>query len=127
MGIATGEVSNDFPTSMVLDDQIFGMSVIAQHRLESRREILTSDRVEDNARVLFHLLNHAWSSGPGGYGWAEGWHHQGDGVLRSDGRVAVEINQWKHHTGGGNLSNFFVETLICPSRTTTTTTTTTMR
>ena len=57
MGIATGEVSNDFPTSMVLDDQIFSMSVIAQHRLESRREILTSDRVEDNTRVLFHLLN----------------------------------------------------------------------
>ena len=48
---------NDFPTSMVLDDQIFSMSVVAQHRLESRREILTSDRVEDNARVLFHLLN----------------------------------------------------------------------
>ena len=58
MGIATGEVLNDSPTSMVLDDQIFGMSVVAQHRLESRREILTSDRVDDNARVLFHLLNH---------------------------------------------------------------------
>ena len=58
MGIATGEVLNDFPTSMVLDDRIFGMSVVAQHHLESRREILTSDRVEDNARVLFHLLNH---------------------------------------------------------------------
>ena len=43
---------------MVLDDQIFGMSVIAQHLLESRREILASDRVEDDARVLFHLLNH---------------------------------------------------------------------
>ena len=57
MGIATGEVLNNFPTSMVLDDQIFGMSVIAQHRLESRRDILTSDRVDDNARVLFHLLN----------------------------------------------------------------------
>ena len=58
MGIATGEVSNDFPTSMVLDDQIFSMSVVAQHCLESRREILTSDRVKDDARVLFHLLNH---------------------------------------------------------------------
>ena len=57
VGIATGEVLNDFPTSMVLDDQIFGMSVIAQHFLELRREILTSDRVEDDARVLFHLLN----------------------------------------------------------------------
>ena len=58
MGIATGEVLNDFPTSMVLDDQIFGMSVVAQHCLESRRDILTSDRVDDDARVLFHLLNH---------------------------------------------------------------------
>ena len=57
MGITTGEVLNDFPTSMVLDDQIFGISVVAQHHLESRREILTSDRVEDDARVLFHLLN----------------------------------------------------------------------
>ena len=42
---------------MVLDDQIFGMSVVAQHHLELRREILTSDRVEENTRVLFHLLN----------------------------------------------------------------------
>ena len=30
---------------------------MAQHCLELRREILTSDRVEDDARVLFHLLN----------------------------------------------------------------------
>ena len=51
MGIATGEVSNNFPTSMVLDDQIFGMSVVAQHHLESRREILTSDRVDDDASL----------------------------------------------------------------------------
>ena len=57
MGISTGEVSNDFPTSMVLDDQMFGMFIVAQDCLESRREILTSDRVNDNTRVLFHLLN----------------------------------------------------------------------
>ena len=42
---------------MILDDQILSMSVVAQHRLELRREILTLDRVEDDARVLFHLLN----------------------------------------------------------------------
>ena len=42
---------------MVQDDQIFSMSMVAQHHLESRREILTSDRVEDDARVLFHLPN----------------------------------------------------------------------
>ena len=36
---------------------VFGMSVVAQHQLEARREILTADGVEDDARVLFHLLN----------------------------------------------------------------------
>ena len=39
---------------MVLDDQIFSLSIVAQHCLESRREILTSDRVENNARVLLN-------------------------------------------------------------------------
>ena len=57
MGIATGEVSNNFPTSMVLDDQVFGLSVVAQHQLEVMREILTADGVDDDTRVLFHLLN----------------------------------------------------------------------
>ena len=57
MGISTGEILNDFPTSMVLDDQIFGMSIVAQHRLEAMREILTAEGIDDNVRVLFHLLN----------------------------------------------------------------------
>ena len=57
MGISTGEISNDFPTSMVLDDQIFSMSVIAQHCLEARRGILTVEGVNNDMRVLFHLLN----------------------------------------------------------------------
>ena len=57
MGISTGEISNDFPTSMVLDDQIFSMSIVAQHHLETRREILTAKGVDDDTRVLFHLLN----------------------------------------------------------------------
>ena len=42
---------------MVLDDQVFRISIIAQHQLEARRKILTADGVEDDARVLFHLLN----------------------------------------------------------------------
>ena len=42
---------------MVLDDQIFRMSVVAQHSLEVRREILTAEGVDNDARVLFHLLN----------------------------------------------------------------------
>ena len=57
MGISTGGVSNDFPTSMVLDDHIFGMSVVAQHYLEARREILTADCIDGDVRVLFHLLH----------------------------------------------------------------------
>ena len=57
MGIATGEVSNNFPTSMFLDDQVFGLSVVAQHQLKTRREILTADGVDDDTKVLFHLLN----------------------------------------------------------------------
>ena len=57
MGIATGEILNDFPISMVLDDQIFSMSVVAQHHLEARRDILTAEGVDDDTRVLFHLLN----------------------------------------------------------------------
>ena len=48
---------NDFLTSMVLDDQIFGMSVIAQHCLEARREILAAEGVDADTRVLFYLLN----------------------------------------------------------------------
>ena len=42
---------------MVLDDQIFRMSIVAQHRLEARREILTAKGVDGSVRVLFHLLN----------------------------------------------------------------------
>ena len=42
---------------MVLDNQIFGMSIVAQHHLESRREILTAEGVHGDTRVLFHLLN----------------------------------------------------------------------
>ena len=95
MGIATGEVSNNFPTSMVLDDQIFDMSVVAQHCLELRKEILTSDRVDDDARVLFHLLNHGLLD-------QEVMDRPRDGATRAMRySAAVEINQWKHHTGGG--------------------------
>ena len=57
MGITTGEVLNDFPTSMVLDDQVFSLSDVAQHWLELRREILTADGIDNDTRVLFHLLN----------------------------------------------------------------------
>ena len=118
MGIATGEVSNDFPTSMVLDDQIFNMSVVAQHRLESRRDILTSDRVEDDTQVLFHLLNHGLLD-------QEVMDRPRDGATRAM-RYSTAMGErlWRLIDGNiaqvrRNPSNFFVETLICPSRTTT--------
>ena len=57
MGVATGEVSNNFPTGMVLDDQIFSLSIVAQHCMEARREILTADGVDEDTRVLFHIMN----------------------------------------------------------------------
>ena len=118
MGISTGEILNDFPTSMVLDDQIFGTSVVAQHCLEARREILTSDRVDDNARVLFHLLNCGFLD-------QEVMDRPRDGATRAMRYSAAMGEQlWRLIDGniaqvGGNPSNFFVETLICPSRTTT--------
>ena len=52
MGISTGEILNDFPSSMVLDGQIFSMSIVAQHCLEARREVLTAEGVDDDVRVL---------------------------------------------------------------------------
>ena len=119
MGIATGDVLNDFPTSMVLDDQIFGMSIMAQHHLGSRRDILTSDRVEDDARVLFHLLNHGLLD-------QEVMDRLRDGTTRAMRYFAAMGERlWRLIDGNiawvrGNPSNFFVETLIHPSRSTTT-------
>ena len=117
MGIATGEVSNNFPTSMVLDDQIFSMSVVAQHHLELRRDILTSDRVDEDARVLFHLLNCGLLD-------QEVMDRLRDGATRvMRYSTAMGEQLWRlidgNITGGGNPSNFFVETLIRPSRSTT--------
>ena len=105
---------------MVLDDQIFGMSVVAQHCLESRREILTSDRVDDDARVLFRLLNCGLLD-------QEVMDRPRDGATRVM-RYSAAMGEWLWRlidgniaqVGGGNPSNFFVETLICPSRSTTT-------
>ena len=96
MGIATGEVLNNFPTSMVLDDQIFGMSIVAQHRLESRREILTSDRVDDNARVLFHLLNRSLLD-------QEVMDRPRDGAARAM-RYSTAMGEWLWRLIDGNIT-----------------------
>ena len=42
----TGEVGNDYPVGMVLDDQLFGLTIVAQHCLEVKREIVLTDGVD---------------------------------------------------------------------------------
>ena len=120
VGISTREVSNNFPTSMVLDDQIFGMFIVTQHHLEARREIITAEGVDNDVRVLFHLLN--W-----GLLDQEVMDRLRDGTTRAM-RYSAAMGEWLWRLidgniaqVGGNPSNFFVETLIPPSRTTTTT------
>ena len=54
---------------MVLDDQIFGFFIVADHCLEDKREIATAAGVEEDAQ------------GPRGDRWSKGWGHEGDEVL----------------------------------------------
>ena len=96
MGIATGEISNDFPTSMVLDDQIFSMSVVAQHCLEARREILTAEGVNDNTRVLFHLLNQGLLD-------QEVMDRPRDGATRAM-RYSAAMGEWLWRLIDGNIT-----------------------
>ena len=42
-----------FPIDLVLDDKLFGLRVLASHRLELQREYLT----EENDRFMFDILN----------------------------------------------------------------------
>ena len=42
-----------FPISLVLDDQLFSMQILASHRLELQREYLT----EENNHFMFDILN----------------------------------------------------------------------
>ena len=53
MLIGQGENPLSFPIGLVLDDQLFGMSVLASHRLELQREYLT----DENNRFMFDILN----------------------------------------------------------------------
>ena len=50
-------MGNDYLIGMVLDDQRFGLTIIAQHCLEAKRETILVDDVNQNTKVLFHLLN----------------------------------------------------------------------
>ena len=53
MLIGRGENPLSFPISLVLEDQLFGMRVLAFHRLELQREYLT----EENNHFMFDIFN----------------------------------------------------------------------
>ena len=53
MLIGQGENPLSFPIGLVLDDQLFGLQVLASHRLELQREYLT----EENNPFMFDILN----------------------------------------------------------------------
>ena len=53
MLIGQGENPLSFPIGLVLDDQLFGMRILASHRLELQREYLT----EENNQFMFNILN----------------------------------------------------------------------
>ena len=53
MLIGRGENPLSFPIGLVLDDQLFGMRILASHHLELQREYLT----EENNRFMFNILN----------------------------------------------------------------------
>ena len=53
MLIGRGENPLSFPIGLVLDDQLFGMRVLASHCLELQREYLT----EENNHFMFDILN----------------------------------------------------------------------
>ena len=48
-----GENPLTFPISLVLDDQLFGLRILASHRLELQREYLT----DENNWFMFDILN----------------------------------------------------------------------
>ena len=53
MLIGRGENPLSFPISLVLDNQLFGLWVLASHHLELQREYLT----EENNHFMFDILN----------------------------------------------------------------------
>ena len=48
-----GENPLTFPIGLVLDDQLFGLRILASHCLELQREYLT----DENNRFMFYILN----------------------------------------------------------------------
>ena len=48
-----GENPLTFPIRLVLDDQLFGLRILASHRMELQQEYLT----EENNHFMFDILN----------------------------------------------------------------------
>ena len=48
-----GENPLTFPIGLVLDDQLFGLRILASHHIELQQEYLT----EENNRFMFNILN----------------------------------------------------------------------
>ena len=53
MLVGQGENPLTFPIGLVLDDQLFGLRILASHRLELQRMYLT----EENNQFMFYILN----------------------------------------------------------------------
>ena len=53
MCVGCQELSLTFPIGLVLNDQLFGMRILASHRLELQREYLT----KENNQFMFDILN----------------------------------------------------------------------
>ena len=53
MLVGRGENSLAFPIGLVLDDQLFGLRILASHHLELQRTYLT----EENNWFMFDILN----------------------------------------------------------------------
>ena len=53
MLVGRGENPLTFPIGLVLDDQLFGLRILASHRLELQREYLT----KENNQFMFDILN----------------------------------------------------------------------
>ena len=53
MLVGQGENPLTFPIDLVLNDQLFGMRILASHCLELQREYLT----EENNQFMFNILN----------------------------------------------------------------------
>ena len=55
--VVAEEAHNVFPFGLVVDHQMFGLSIVASGRLEEDREKHTGPVASPDSTILFHLLN----------------------------------------------------------------------